>query len=139
MGTCTECGAPAPDVRLNGELCATCFWRQRNPAVLWPLRANGVAPETLAILQEFAYTAITLVHAQQREAAELGLADSPALYASALQAQLAELRTHWRFAWVEHAETLLEALLDRALGRTLPDSVEDFARELTLVFYQAIP
>jgi hypothetical protein len=135
---CAQCNHPLSDDPFpTGELCAACFWTPLPTSTIWPLRANALTAEQLANLQPFAFAVTELIWTQRQDVLMLGIPDSPALYNSLLHAQLAQLRPYWRFEWPENAATLLDALLAKDVGRALPGSDEDFARELALFFFQA--
>jgi hypothetical protein len=134
---CAQCGLGLThDPVVGGELCPACFWTPLATSTIWPLRATAVSAEQLAELQPFAFAVLELVWTQREDVQMLGIPDTPALYASLLHSQLANLVPYWRFSWPQNASTLLDLLLVKDVGRALPGSMEDFARELALYFFQ---
>lgn len=116
--------------------CDACFWLPAGARGVWALRVAGLDAETLATLRTFTRGMLAIIAEESEAATLLGLEETAPLHASALQSRLESL--HWGLAWPTNAEALLEIQFDRELGRQLPGSAEDFAREVALFFLQAV-
>lgn len=113
--------------------CDACFWLPAGAQGVWALRVAGLDPATLDRLRTFTRGLLAIIAEESETAVMLGLEHT---HASALLSQIQTLK--WELKWPENAEDLLEIQLKRGLGRQLPESAEDFSREVALFFFQSV-